>query len=183
MPDNLTPQQMESLHSALLAAYNKNSLARLLRFKFGKSLDHIAPANAALNDIIFTVIETAEAEGWLAELIRQSHENIPGNPQLKAFVESLSLNSENAEPTQQHDGMQSLTTVVNISRSDLLRQMVDHMSLPDIQTMSFDLGIDYEQFTGGKNIKIMEIIQFFERRNRFDELVRYLQANYPHVFK
>lgn len=62
---NLSGQHRKKLLEALNDAFHdKASLEMMLAFELNKNLDAIAGGNS-LKDIVFNLIKTAEAEGWL----------------------------------------------------------------------------------------------------------------------
>jgi hypothetical protein len=85
----LSGQQRRILQEALIGAFPyKSSLKQMLSFGLDKNLDAIAGGNN-LQDIVFTVIEAAEAQGWVEDLVRAAREQNPGNPALKAIAQEL----------------------------------------------------------------------------------------------
>ncbi|RUS94677.1 hypothetical protein DSM106972_093140 [Dulcicalothrix desertica PCC 7102] len=71
---NLSGQQYKKLRDALVDAFpTKSSLEQFLLFEFDKKLDVIAGGND-LQEIVFNVIKTAEAQGWVEELISGAKE-------------------------------------------------------------------------------------------------------------
>ena len=58
----------------------------MLRFKLGKVLDHIVAPNNPLQKTVFDLIEIADREGWLNELLDTAHATNPGNATLAALV-------------------------------------------------------------------------------------------------
>jgi hypothetical protein len=70
-----------------------------------------------------------------------------------------------------------------LDRSELLRYLVKHYSLEELQTICFDLGVDYDNLGGsGKSGKARELIQYLERRGRLDELATVLREDRPEQF-
>jgi GTPase SAR1 family protein len=86
---NLRPEQRQKLQLALLDAFrDKSSLQQMFSFKLDKNLDTIAEG-ASLKDIVFNVIQTAEAEGWIENLVRAARQSNNGNLNLKIIAEEL----------------------------------------------------------------------------------------------
>ena len=83
-----TSQQAETLHRALLDAYNLNSLRRMLRFRLDKQLDHLATI-ADFQTTVFDLIEVAEREGWMVDLVLAAHRDNPGNQLLDTFAQQF----------------------------------------------------------------------------------------------
>lgn len=87
----LSKQQREKLWKTLMDAFpTKSSLEQLLLFKLDRNLDAIAGGNN-LQDIVFNLIKTAEAQGWIDELIKSAKEFNPDNPLLIAITQELSI--------------------------------------------------------------------------------------------
>ena len=83
----LSGVQMKALQEALLSAFpGTEALKRMLRIQLNADLEAIAGGNS-LAVIVFNVIEWAEAQGRLEELIQGAYEANPGNPDLKRFAE------------------------------------------------------------------------------------------------
>src|SRR5579871_206429 len=81
----LNGNQQKQLHNALLAAFpTRADLTRFVRFQLNENLNTIA-SDSKLSDIVFTLIEWAEANGRILELITQAREANSGNPELQAF--------------------------------------------------------------------------------------------------
>ena len=65
----LTGQQYASLSQALIENFpTREKLAQMLKMRLDKQLEAISTANG-LEDINFTLIQTAEAEGWVKDLM------------------------------------------------------------------------------------------------------------------
>jgi Effector-associated domain 1 len=89
----LTGQQRKQLNDAIVSAFpTKSALEQMLSFKLNMSLNEIAGGDN-LRDIVFKLIQTAEAEGWIEQFITAAHSENPGNTNLKDVVEALLLNS------------------------------------------------------------------------------------------
>lgn len=87
----LSGRQYKQFTDALLDAFpSRIKLAQMIRFRLEKNLDAIA-LGEDLQEIVFKLIGTAEAEGWTAELLTASRESNPGNPTLLAFSQQFGL--------------------------------------------------------------------------------------------
>ncbi|BAZ08233.1 Miro domain-containing protein [Calothrix sp. NIES-4071] len=85
----LSGQQRKKLLQALMDAYpTKFLLKQLLSFELDKNLDSIAGGDN-LQEIVFNLIETASAEGWLKELVCSAKESNPENPLLTVITQEL----------------------------------------------------------------------------------------------
>jgi hypothetical protein len=83
----LSGDTFEKLHAALLSAFDEPGLQRMVAFGMNKNLAAIT-SRGALSEIIFQLIQWADREGCLDELIDAAARANPGNPALKAFVGS-----------------------------------------------------------------------------------------------
>jgi HEAT repeat protein len=81
----LSGRQRKQLQEALESAFpTKASLEQMLSYELDKNLEAIAgPGN--LQEIIFKIIQTAEAQGWILNLIRAAQQSNRGNLKLKAI--------------------------------------------------------------------------------------------------
>jgi internalin A len=83
----------KNLHNALMSAFlDKSSLEQMLYFGLGKNLNEIT-RDSNLQDIVFKLMQTAEAQGWLQELIGAARNANSGNSQLNEIAQEL-LNSQ-----------------------------------------------------------------------------------------
>ncbi len=90
----LTGEQYEKLVKALMSAFPlKSKLTQLLKFKLDKLLDIIVP-DGSLQDIVFKLIEVAEAEGWTKDLVLAAREENPRNSELLLVAQELDLASQ-----------------------------------------------------------------------------------------
>ncbi|MCC5622338.1 effector-associated domain EAD1-containing protein [Nostoc sp. CHAB 5715] len=85
----LSSQQRKQLQSALIDAFpNTASLEQMLSFGLDRNLRTIA-GEGSLQDIVFKLIQTAEAEGWVEDLVDAACNSNPRNPRLRAIAEEL----------------------------------------------------------------------------------------------
>ncbi|NEO43364.1 MAG: NACHT domain-containing protein [Moorea sp. SIO4A3] len=79
----LSGEQRKILQKALTDAFpNKSLLEQMVSFKLNDNLNTIAGGDN-LNEIVFNLIQTAEAEGWVDKLIYAARRANPGSPSLK----------------------------------------------------------------------------------------------------
>lgn len=87
----LTSQQIKNFQNALNAAFpSYDAQKRMLRFELNKRLEEIV-GTGALKKITFDLIEVAEAEGWLYQLLQGARKQNNGNRQLIEFEQSVGL--------------------------------------------------------------------------------------------
>ena len=99
---DLSGQQRRKLKEALISAFPKPFLLRqMLSFYLNKKLDIIAGGNN-LEEIVFNLIETAETENWVEDLIKAALQSNPRNAKLRAIAnELLPESSPNPNPQPQ----------------------------------------------------------------------------------
>ena len=118
---DISGQQRKRLTDALICALpRKSSLEQMLSFELNKKLDAIAGGDD-LREVIFKLIEIAEAENWIDSLIFAARKSNPGNSLLKAIAEELLANDrrEVDTDTYQHLQTDSLITVITTEESNL----------------------------------------------------------------
>jgi hypothetical protein len=86
----LTNSQLQELHHAFVNSFDQDSLAQMVRSRLGKSLATISLAGP-LEETVFRLIQVAESQGWLLELLTAARESRPGNAKLQALSGSLGL--------------------------------------------------------------------------------------------
>ena len=87
-----TPQSRKAFHSALESGFKQESLARTLRHRLGKRMDLITSASG-FSQVVDDVMDEAEREGWLDDLVRATLQANPGNNELSRFVAGILTHS------------------------------------------------------------------------------------------
>ncbi|MGB1249301.1 MAG: effector-associated domain EAD1-containing protein [Candidatus Promineifilaceae bacterium] len=77
----------KKFHKALLEAFTLSSLKQMVNFGLRKSLPKIVNTNASLTDIVFELIELAEREEWVFDLLESARKANPDNKDLRDFAE------------------------------------------------------------------------------------------------
>ncbi|MEC4814754.1 MAG: effector-associated domain EAD1-containing protein [Scytonema sp. PMC 1069.18] len=96
---DLSGQQRRELKEAFIDAFpDKASLEQMLSFELDKNLDAIA-GGGSLENIVFSLIKTAAAQGWVLDLIDAAHRSNPRNQRLKAIAEQFLQNGSNETPS------------------------------------------------------------------------------------
>lgn len=112
----LINNRFEQLEQSLIDAYRvEPDLNRMFRYTFGKGLQ-IVVGGTTQRDRIFNLIEWADAQGKVVELIRGAHRNNPTNKQLKNFCEAYSFDLSN-------DACQNNLSVIPSETLDFLIQI------------------------------------------------------------
>ena len=93
----LDGRQKKALHAALLAAFPRHaSLEQLVLFHLDTHLAVVA-GEGPLTDVVFRLMDWAEAQGRLDALVNGARDENPENPQLIAF-ERLVLEARDTRP-------------------------------------------------------------------------------------
>lgn len=89
----LNGPQQGKLHQVLKSAFDPNTFAEMLLYRLDRKVHNIAPINANFETTLFAVIDRANMEGWLGDLVVKAREANPKNPQLLAFTYQFGLSS------------------------------------------------------------------------------------------
>jgi len=88
----LTGAQAEQLQLALKNAFRSRAeLQMMLRYKLNKQLNDYAAEGIPQPKVIFQLVDAAESEGWVAELVAGAIQANPGNDVLRAFYQDVWL--------------------------------------------------------------------------------------------
>lgn len=72
--------------------------------------------------------------------------------------------------------------MAKVTPQQLHKALDKYFSLGELRTLSFELGIDYENLGGhSKNEKSLALVQYSQRHAIFDRVVAYVQHARPHV--
>lgn len=86
---NLSGQQRKGLQDALVSAFpTRVSLEQMMSFELDKNLAAIAGGDN-LQEIVFRLIQAAQAEGWVEDLVRAACKVNPRNSQLMILAQVL----------------------------------------------------------------------------------------------
>ncbi|GAB4398587.1 MAG: hypothetical protein OHK0053_17530 [Microscillaceae bacterium] len=88
-PKDLSGRQKEAFCKALVAAYlSLEDLAQFTLFKLDIPLNTIT-GERNLKNAVFDLVQYAEAQGRLAQMLAEVYEDKGQNPQIQAFIEGL----------------------------------------------------------------------------------------------
>ncbi|MDF5729079.1 MAG: CHASE2 domain-containing protein [Rhizonema sp. PD38] len=88
---SLSGRQRKKIQEALINAFpNMASLEQMLSFELNKNLRAIAP-EGSLEQIVFVLIQAAESQGWIENLIHAAYKTNPGNPKLQAIAQTFKI--------------------------------------------------------------------------------------------
>ncbi|WP_424103285.1 effector-associated domain EAD1-containing protein [Moorena producens] len=86
---NLSGQQRKKLHEALINAFpDQSSLEQMVSFELDKNLNAIA-GGANLKEVVFNLIQRAEAENWIKDLVSGARKSNPRNKRLHDIAAEL----------------------------------------------------------------------------------------------
>jgi hypothetical protein len=95
----LTGPQYQALQNALLSAFpSRDTLAQMVRFQLGENLAVISEGGG-LAATVFQLIQWAESQGRLAELVTGALQSNPGNPALRACAAQLGMATPSPTPS------------------------------------------------------------------------------------
>jgi hypothetical protein len=97
-PRQFSGPELKQLHTALLSGFpTVDDLKQMVRFELDERLEQIA-GGQDLFDIVFNLIQWAEARGRLEQLIQAAQAWNAGNPQLQEFVQTIAAASTSVAP-------------------------------------------------------------------------------------
>lgn len=179
----LTNAQLEALVKALLAAFpSPPSLSRLTRFKLDLNLSAVATGN--LHDQTFALVEWAETNGRLRDLIVGARDQNPGNPTLAAFARSVGVDVPDAPPSPLNVTPPPVTLTSDpaaISRElrAVLASLYDDPR--DAIRLATDAGISRARvdFSGPAQIVWFNLLEEASRSSRVTALIEAARSEYP----
>ncbi|MBR8834453.1 MAG: NACHT domain-containing protein [Stigonema ocellatum SAG 48.90 = DSM 106950] len=130
----LSGQQRKQLQSALIDAFPTTaSLEQMLAFGLDQNLRAIA-GEGSLQDIVFKLIQAANAEGWVEDLVRAACDSNPGNPQLRMTAEGLpnSAPETPANIPQKQTHIDALVQQVRLCIHDSIQRLHGTMPLWEV---------------------------------------------------
>ena len=96
----LTTDQQKDLFEAISRTFDESSLRRLLSLELGKKLQDISKGGT-LSDTILDVIETAQMERWMPELVNELHKARPREELFDTLAQKIDqIQSENTEEVE-----------------------------------------------------------------------------------
>ena len=76
--------KLEKAHEAILQAFSRHDLQRLVQFRFSRSLEEIGDGD--LTQIVFELLMIAQREGWIKQLLEAMLETRNNNDKFRAAV-------------------------------------------------------------------------------------------------
>lgn len=94
----LSGSQRKEFQDALINAFpNTTSLEQMLTFELDKNLRAIA-GEGSLQEIVFKLIQAANSQGWVRDLLGAATNSNSGNPRLQSIAQKLSINNSPTPP-------------------------------------------------------------------------------------
>jgi len=180
------------LFDALCKAFpTADDLERMVSFGLQENLHAIAGGtNDKITNLVFKLIQWAEARGRLDELIAAAYADNSTSPHLQSFYHKYAV----AE--QESGGSMSAPTpdppvpahpapapAPQIDQTSLRKKIMQHFNESELKTLCADLRVDYEILPepAGKEGKIRDLIDYCQRHGKYDALVAMCREQRPHV--
>ena len=122
----LTGPQQGKLSEVLGDAFDPNTFPLMLFHRLNEKVENIAPINANFEVTVSAVINRANMEGWLDQLVLKAREANPGNPKLLTFTQQFGLA---VIPREQKPG---LVEAAVVTRQDVERIVKPQNPLLDV---------------------------------------------------
>jgi hypothetical protein len=179
-------RDLQSLYRALLAAFpDPGALERMLRFGMDVNLAEIASGN--LGNQVYAVIKFAEAQGRVDQLLQAALAAVPGNADLRAVADRRAPAAEGpaAAPAA------APLAVADVDKITLRAAIQDAYTLEELQLLCADLQarllagghavrLSLDDLAGStKPVKILNLIEFLDRRRLLGVLVDTVRAQRP----
>jgi hypothetical protein len=153
----LTGEQAKELHDAILSGFGGSDLDALVRFDLNERLDSVV-GNGPLGSVVFSLIEWAERNGRIEDLIQAVQRARPHNTTIQDVARSLSARSSEPTPrpgTARLDGAY---------RARLRAALVEQFPTPSALAMLVDdsLSVNLSAIARGSNLTetVFELIQW-----------------------
>jgi hypothetical protein len=175
------------LFDALCKAFpTADDLQRMVSFGLQENLHAIAGGtNDKITNLVFKLIQWAEARGRLDELIAAAYADNSTNPHLQSFYHKYAVaEQESATNIATTPAQTSSPTAPapQIDQTSLRKKIMEHFNESELKTLCSDMGIDYEIVPGsGKEDRIRELIDYCRRHGKYDALVAMCREQRPHV--
>jgi len=177
--------RFEGLVRALMSAFpTAQSLGRLSRYRLGLNLATVASSQGNLHDQSFALVEWAEAQGRVHDLLLGALAENPGNPTLAAFASSLGVSAPAPVPSSEPP-----VPVVMAPGGDpaaILRELratlVGLYGDPrDAMRLAADAGISRSRvdFSGPAQPVWFSLLEEAERSGRVGALLHAARQDYP----
>lgn len=164
----LSGEQCKEFCDALVDAFpDDTNLAMMVKFKLDEDLETIV-GKGPLNQVTFKLIQWAEAQGRLEDLIRGAYKENPGNSKLKAFYQQATPKKEQLIDILELDFWEEhKNKILTIYKSSLPDRLIERDKTPETAA---ELIYDCLKFPQQEN-KSYSIIEKFVVSLLVDELL------------
>jgi V8-like Glu-specific endopeptidase len=140
----LNKPTMKRLQDALISAFEPNEFAAFLRIRLDRNVEAISTLQQPFNFIVSRVIEVANAEGWVFELITQASYAKPRNQNIAAVAADVGLASSPSEPALERIVRNSAFHDVHAfsSRLSQISAAICRVEVGDVLGTGFLVGVD-----------------------------------------
>jgi hypothetical protein len=110
---------IKQLHEALLSAFNLGELQQVVKFGLGERLQAIS-IRSSLSDIAFDLIEWAERNHRIADLVQAALSHNPGNSDLRDIAAKMGITALNTQQSSKfaNQRMEQVTTAIPTQEMD-----------------------------------------------------------------
>lgn len=189
----LNGQDFQRLRDAFVEAYDKDSLETLLRFQLNRRLDALVSPIANIEIAVFQLLDRAQKEGWLRELIEKAADERMQNAKFATLCRDV-LVKYRSEPGRHRPNIGARPTDSTVSpdnRSsiqpeELRHRMTERLSLTEVGILWYDLfGTTLTNDLPGRSLSesVIELLARARQRNKIDSLLRHLDSTFPHALE
>lgn len=125
---NLSGPQRAALRAALLDAFTRSELMRLLSDRLDKNWDDYAREGGTREDQLFDVIEASRRDGWIQDLVQQAKLQRPNNSQIARLDVTLGLLAPTPSPAGA-DAQQPHTVLERFITTSAMKDFSDFVGL------------------------------------------------------
>ncbi|MEO1653417.1 MAG: effector-associated domain EAD1-containing protein [Bacteroidota bacterium] len=185
LPNKLNGQEKKAFRDALLSAYpDLAGLKQMLSIELDKNLASIV-GDGALKNVVFDLIQKAEAEGWVPKLIKGARTDNPDNEALRLFEERQLKKKHNTEATDKNTNPKE-----NMEPKEYNLKQIDELlnhAFSDTDLNRFCMFYFEEvhsAFAIGqiKTQKVTQLIQYAKNKKRMDQLIAHIEEENPAMF-
>lgn len=97
----LTGPQMGQLNDVIRSAFKPADFDLFLKFRLDRRTEDYAGQNATFPVLVDEVIDSANRQGWIVDLMVKAREAVPNNDKLWAFVQQFGMASTSTVPRQE----------------------------------------------------------------------------------
>jgi len=181
-------RQREQLETALRAVFNVDTLQRWLRYTMDTRLDEVVGEGLPLPTTIFRLVDWAEREGRLDELIGKAAAANRDNPVMRAYVAKWPSPVAPAATA----AAPAATTPANVDAGALRRAIASTFTLGELELLCADvedalrqaghdetLSLDAIGATGGLQNAALTLVRYLDRRGHLPTLAAVVRRVRP----